>query len=61
MGVPSLNKMVLRDEVKTIILALLKSLNKPWSTASSFAYKEREGSVVWRAVLFTSEGSGLMT
>lgn len=29
-------------------------------TLSSFVYKEREGSVVWRALLFTSEGSGLM-
>lgn len=53
--------MVLTEKKEqTIILALLKSLNEPWGTVSPSAYKEREGSVFWRDVLFTSEGSGLV-
>lgn len=54
--------MVLTEKKEqTVILALLKSLNEPCGTVSPPAYKEREGSVFWKEVPFTSEGSGLMS
>lgn len=40
-------------------LAPLKSLNEPQGIVTPSVYTEREG-VIWRAVLFTSEGSDLM-
>lgn len=49
-----------KKKAKTTVLALSESLNEPWGTVSPIVYKEREGSVVWRAVLFTSGGSGPM-